>query len=226
MTCVLCMRRPAERPQACEPCRLWLPGVLRDVADGHAVLDLTARSAGAAQRVSGSREAPVPLALETLDLAAAARLGSRGPHARGVLGDDDQVGHLAVATELEYWVIDWIGERAQVEHRPDPTVPTLARWLDVRMDWACDRHPAVDEFAADLRDLRAVLRRANGDLPQRPTPLVGVPCSRCDQKALYRDPESAWRATCGNCGRLYSELEYADWTGLLAAAHRRSDHIE
>lgn len=217
MICVLCQRREAERAQACDPCRLWLPTVLRDIGELHATLDVTARSNGTGPRVSGSREAPVPLALDVLDLAAAARLGSRGPHARGVLGDDDQIGHLSVATELEFWVIDWIDVRTRAEHRPEPLVMTLVRWLDVRLDWACDEHNAVDEFAADMRTLRTVLRRANGDLPQRPEPLVGVPCSGCDQAALYRDPGAQWRAECGACGKLYSDDEYARWTGLVAS---------
>lgn len=217
MICVLCQRRETERAQACDPCRLWLPTVLRDIGELHTTLDVTARTGAAGPRVSGSREAPVPLALDVLDLTAAARLGSRGPHARGVLGDDDQIGHLSVATELEFWVIDWIGARDKSEHRPEPTVTVMIGWLGDRLDDACDDHPAVDEFAADMRTLRAVLRRANGDLPQRPEPLVGVPCSGCDQAALYRDPGSQWRAECGGCGKLYSEDEYERWTGLLAS---------
>lgn len=222
MICVLCQRREAERAQACEPCRLWLPTVLRDIGELHAVLDSTARSGATGPRVSGSREAPAPLALDVLDLAAEARLGSRGPHARGVLGDDDQIGHLSVATELEFWVIDWIGVRTRHEHRPEPLVGTLVRWLNVRLDWAGDEHPAVNEFAADMRSLRAVLRRANDDLPQRPELLHGVPCSWCDNMTLYRDTTSTYRAQCESCGRLYTEAEYAEWTGLLAAANKRS----
>lgn len=268
MICILCQRREAEHPQACEPCRLWLPTVLRDIAEGYAeltadeatdpgylliedggtfdgpvVYDVHPLSAGPVRvargaQVTGSREAPVPASLDLVDLTAPARPGSLLPHANAQLHQHaaivartrslerheyaaawtDQIGHLSVATELEHWVIDWIDARHQHEHRPTPSVVELAVWLSHRTTWACDHHVAVDEFAADMRRVRSVIRRINLGRPELPEVCDGVVCSGCDlRNTLYRHPGSQWRAECGACGKLYSDDEYARWLGLLAS---------
>lgn len=269
MICVLCQRREAERAQACEPCRLWLPTVLRDIGETYvdlasaeqadpaqllmeddgsfeapAVHDLLPMNAGPVRApmsgspVSGSREAPVPVTLDLVDLTAAARQGSMLPAANGELHQhasivartrslerheyaarwDDQVGLLSVATELEHWVIDWIGARDKGEHRPEPTVTVMIGWLGDRLDDACDRHPAVDEFAADARRMRSTVRRFALGRPELPEVCDGVVCSGCDMRnTLYRHPGSQWRAECGACGNLYTDEEYERWTGLLAS---------
>jgi hypothetical protein len=135
MKCLICADREPDRPAVCDPCRLWLPNELRDIAEEYAA----------------------------------------------------------------------------------PTVPALVRWLTVRCGWACDEHPAVDDFADEMRELLAELRRANEDGPVYAEPIKAVPCSGCDAVALFRPVKSSYRAECGMCGKLYTDDEYGRWTGLLAA---------
>lgn len=252
VNCLLCPRYP-ERPQVCDPCRLWLPTVLRDIIEGYvqlaepephaepvgilidddgtfdgpAVYEVLALTGGPIRtgtrgaHVSGSRDAPVPVRLDLVDLTAPARLPNpaRGPgHYPRSLWPEDQTGHQSVATRLDLWVRDWHSYPSCLgDHLPDATVPALGRWLIDRIGWACDEHPAVDEFAAEMHELRAVLRRANGDGPVYPEPITAVPCSGCDTQAMFRPVNSPYRAECGMCGKLYTDDEYQRWTGLLAA---------
>lgn len=174
--------------------------------------------ASGAPRVSGSSTPPVPIRIDPTDLLGAARHGSRGPHARGVLGlDDDQVGHLPAATVLDTWVRDWAAKRA--EHLPVPTVTVLCGWLLDRLDWACDRHPAVDEFVAELRALCGALLAACGRTDPRPEPLP-APCPDCGLLTLWRDVD-AERIVCGGgCPRLLDEDAYAEHVQRLVQATR------
>jgi hypothetical protein len=214
--CVVCQdpERVPGRGQVCESCRLPLPALLRDIADLHAHLDLTPGSGSTGPRVSGSHEPPLPLRIDALDLTMPARAGT--------VHDDhgDQVGHPAVATVLDQWVDDWRGTRATGEGRPAPTVPALVGWLTVRLDWACESHPAVDEFVAEMRRLRSILRAVSGDAPARPQRLT-LPCQDCNQLALVRVVAREVRPVCCRaCGRSWSENEYAEWVGVLAHAVR------
>lgn len=75
--CVLCGKRPPKDPPACNLCRHRLAARLWEIRDLHALLPAAlAPGQGETQRVSGSREAPVPLRLAALDLASPARSGS------------------------------------------------------------------------------------------------------------------------------------------------------
>lgn len=245
MKCPICQTREPHHPLVCDADRAWLPTVLREIVEGYALLAVvevipatldpepgwsdpvaetlpagTVWSGSRGAPVTGSREAPVPVPLDVVDLLGPARIPNpmRGPGWYPLsLWPEDQIGYLPVATELELWVIDWIGHRGQAEHRPEPTVASLAGWLADRIPDACDDHPAIDEFATDLRRIRASIRRANGDIPVLPEPIIAVPCSGCDTMALFRPPHDAYRAECGQCGKLYTDDEYARWTGLLAA---------
>lgn len=169
-------------------------------------------------KVSGSKQPAVPTNLDKLDLAGGARLGSRGPHARGVLGDDDQIGHLAVATELDVWVRDWRDTLYPGHSLPVPTVPVMVDWLAKRLHDACDQHPAIDEFATDVRDLRSTIRGVLGLTDAPKERCHGIACRSCDNLTLFRDNGLV---SCAYCGLHYSEQEYRDWTGLLAAQARR-----
>lgn len=201
---------------------VWVDDGTFDSPYVHQVVSLPAGpvNVGGASKVTGTPEAPVPVSVGTLDLLAPARAGSRGPHTRGVLGlDDDQIGDLSAATVLDAWVTDWIGHRGKGEHRPEPTVPVLCRWLADRWQDACDDHPAVDEVALDLRDLHGRLRGALGLIGPFPELCDGVPCRRCDRRALYRMPGSEY-IECSACPDLMTMDEYERWCGLLAASVR------
>jgi len=156
-------------------------------------------------RVMSSGECSLPIRIDPTDLLAPARPASLAVADTGLYASD-QIGHLAVATELEFWARDWAALRG--EHIPLPTVRALAPWLLDRLDWACATHHALDEFAAKLSHLRTVLTAATGRLPARPDP-VDRPCPACGVLALQRPPGGRY-IECGSCGRALTEDEYRD----------------
>lgn len=211
--CVICMRRAYERAQVCAADRSRLPHILADIVDLWRQLpEALPRGQAAGQRVTGSREAPVPVSIDVVDLTAPARAGT----VHDPLGD--QIGYTAVASVLDQWARDFRDEMAFRQSLPEPTVPELARWLSDRLSWACDRHPAVDEFASEMVGQRGILRAILGLTDPEPDYCDGVVCKSCDRYALYRDGKYV---ECGNCGLLYTEAEYHDWVGLLAGQARR-----
>lgn len=215
--CVICQKRHYERAQACTPCRDRLPRTLADIAALHAQLpDVIQRDQANTQRVTGSREAPVPVNIDAVDLSAHARNGNATQEAKE--HPEDQIGQIAVASILDQWAADWRDEMAFRQTLPAPTVPGLTHWLSDRCEWACDRHPAIDEFAAEMGRLRAVLRGVLGLTEPEPEFCDGVVCRKCDRYALYRESDYV---ECDHCGLLYSWAEYAEWVGLLAAQARR-----
>ena len=204
-----------ERAQVCEGCRNWLRSMLAEVVSMYpALTDHLERGQGNGQRVSGTFEAPLPLRVEPLDLAMPARVPNPSPAAR--TWPQDQLGRLSVASVLDSWVRDWRDTRGRGEHAPEPTVAVLAEWLNNRLDWACDEHPAVDDYAAELRDLVTVLRRITGQSKPRPEHL-DVPCRRCDLLDLHRPTAGDYWSECASCGDLMTEAEYHRWVGLMAA---------
>lgn len=182
-------------------------------------------------RVSGSKERPAPTSLERIDLTLPARQATRALFARGALGvDEDQVGTLSVATILETWARDWRDALWPDHQLPTPSVNELARWLRNRVEDACDQHPAIDEFAAEMKDIRYALRRELGETTAQPEtePYKGVACQKCDLRGvLMRKPGSQY-IECRNCGLLMSDVEYAYWLDRLAGferSQRRPDEI-
>lgn len=209
--CVVCEKRQPDRPIVCTGDRLRLARDLRELPDLVALLPaVLGRQDSAGERVSGSREAPVPLELEVVDLLAPARASTRRLYARGLLGDEDQVGTLSVATILDTVVGDWRAHRARGERQPPPMVGALAGWLLTRLDDACDDYPLVGDSFGEIRELMAAVRaqlRLKRHIERLP-----APCPTCDTLALYRevDPHrgaSGW-VECGGCHRLWSEDEY------------------
>ena len=148
-----------------------------------------------------------PLSLDVVDLTSGVNHEARRLLARGVLGlDDDQVGHLSAATILHGWVRDWADIRREAE--PMPTVRELSRWLSDRLDWACEKHPALDEFARDLFELQAALDAITGQLPARPQ-RVDRPCPACGWWALSKAPGEEY-IRCGRCDRALTDDEYRE----------------
>lgn len=214
--CLIDQRRPYDRAYVCEPCRRGLHAALADILDLYVRLPdkLIPGASGGELRVSGSRDPQAPLNLGVLDQLMPAHQGSRQPMTRGAAGlDDDQVGDLSVATELQTWCRDWAEIRR--EHEPEPYVASMVGWLDLRADWACDEHPAVDEFATGLRELVGRLRGVLQDLPEKPT-LLGVPCPSCSLLALCRQPGDD-RVHCGACGRIMERDLYERLISAKAA---------
>lgn len=170
-------------------------------------------------RVSGSRNPAPPVPSDRIDLTLPARPATRRLFARGVLGlDGDQVGHLSVATILDTWVRDWRDRRWFDQHLPAATVADLVHWLRTRLDDACTSHPAIDEFAAEIRAVRSALRRAVGEADPAPEAdrYARVPCRRCDLRGvLMRRPGDVY-IECGSCGVLMTDGELTDWVERLA----------
>jgi hypothetical protein len=167
-------------------------------------------------RVSGTPDKAAPISLTGFDLLAHVR---RGQADSVTDRSGDQYGPQPVAVILGSWVQDWRQLRNLGEHHParpgrDPEVGTLVDWLTPRLEWACDQHPAVADFAGEIRWMRGTLRAVLSivELPEYKT---GVPCRRCDKLALFRVNGSNW-IECGECPELMSADEYERWTGLLA----------
>jgi hypothetical protein len=162
-----------------------------------------------APRVQGSREAPVPIRVDVVDLL--------GPADERTVHDPlgDQVGHLSAATILDGWCRLFAEERR--ESTPTPHVTTQSAWLLDRLD-ELFKHPAVDEAAKEIGDLWHVLRRAAGLTMPRPELVEGVPCRsiECDLKTLYRVPGSEF-VECSSCGTLVTEGELQEWIKMLRA---------
>lgn len=220
--CVVCQKRQPNRPLVCDGDRLRLARDLRELPDLYALLPtVLAKADSAGVKVSGSREAPIPVSLDVVDLLSPARQPE--PTAQARQHPEDVLGGLSVATTLDQWVRMWREDRGKGEHLPAPTVVSLAGWLSVRLPDACDTHPAVDEFADELRGLVMNLRSALN--LRRHIERLPAPCPSCDTLALYRevDPHrgaSNW-VECGNCGRLWSEDEYRRLVVILDEELRR-----
>jgi hypothetical protein len=213
MICVVCANpdRDVETGQVCPGCAHRIACDLRDIADLYVHVSLWPGSGNAGPRVSGSREAPLPLRVDALDLT----MPARGGTVHDMHGD--QTGHIAVASILDQWVEDWRDHRGKGERRPEPpSVIVLTDWLGKRLDDACHDHPAIDEFAADMRRLRRTLRMVTGDGPVRPERLTG-PCPGCDQLTLVKDDGDI---RCRACWVALSQDEYDQWVGALVRSAR------
>lgn len=160
-------------------------------------------------RVSGGAvEAAAPVNLDAVDLALPAALSDvHDPYG-------DQTGHPPTAAVLLTWCRDWATIRAQREHARNLTVPTLASWLYDRLDWACAQHPAVDDFAAEMRQLRGTLCGVLG-LVDVPKYYEGLPCEHCEALTLYR--ANGEDTTCGTCGSISTDDELAEWSRKLTS---------
>jgi hypothetical protein len=221
------LRLPAHHTGSgyiCHPHRQPLPGILDDITRLYPLLELEVGTGAGDARVTGSREAPLPLSVDVLDLTAPARVGALTPTGRQLARHGDQNGYLSVATILDSWVRDWRTTRDRGERLPDPEVTVLATWLRVRLDWAAESHPAVADFVTDIRALRGALTTLTGSRPPKPRRL-DAPCSGCGQLSLWPAPGEDYAAQCRNpaCRRVYTPVEYDRLTRLELAYATRTD---
>lgn len=190
--CPLC-KRPTE-DGVHDRCRFAVDHRLEQIPGLYAALAAVlepGRAAGA--RVSGSRTPPLPVRLEPLSL--------RG---RG-----------GIITILATWETDW-RDRAGLAVVParagreqlldsDQALADVVTFLRRQLDWAIERHPAVNEFAGEIRDIVHECHRAIGALENHMR--IGT-CPALDENGhpcnsrLYADPH-ADTIICRNCG--------ADW---------------
>lgn len=200
-----------ERAQCCEGCRARLRSLLAELLETYAQVEVE-RGSTAGSKVSGSRTPPLPLHVTALDLTMPA-------HPAAVHDTNgDQIGYPSVASVLDSWARDW--QTYRTEMLPPPTVSSLVGWLSVRLEWACDHHPAVDDFADELRNLVSVVRSAAGLTRPKAEVKWGIPCRDCEQVTLYRWPGSDY-IECGNCPVLMTRTEYDRWCQLISAPEWR-----
>jgi hypothetical protein len=189
---------------------------LHDIADAYALLAARHHAAvtgSSGVRVGGSTEPKLPIAVDDVDLTADARRASLDI-ADTSPWPEDQIGHLAVASELDFWVrdiADLCGDK-----RPVPVVPVLAMWLHERAGWAWDYYGALDEMVGQVERIARTLHAVVNPRRPRADPRA-APCPGCGEATLSGDGE---RVTCcmQDCGRVLTEAEYAHWA--TAAAHR------
>lgn len=204
---------PTSDPARLRPWRWLRPArEAEDVLARVLPMGIVKSALGAGARVSGSKEPAAVTDLDRLDLTSPPRAAF--PTAAGRANKADQIGRSPVAADLDLWVHAWRDALFPGQHLPAPTVPVLVGWLEKRLHEACQRHPAIDEFAAEMYELRRALRGKLG-LNAPPKQLCrGVFCKACDLKTLYRE---GGLISCGNCGENYSENAYLEWIGLLNA---------
>jgi hypothetical protein len=176
-------------------------------------------------RVSGSATPPIPIRIDPVDLTGPARPATWTLYARGLLGlDDDQIGTLSVATILWRAVAEWAAALGHAElELPRPTVPIMCAWLRERLDWACEHHPRIADFADELRELQGVLLAANG-LIEAPPKLMEARCPSCGNLGLHQAHDEA-HIECATCPAVVlSPAEYADYARTLIAAELTRRH--
>lgn len=222
-TCVVCLHRRPYLPPVCGGCRTRLGHQLRELPNLYALLPTALiPTPNPGQRISGTPEHPLPISVSVVDMLAAAR--QPNPTEQGRRWPEDQTGLLSVASTLDQWVRDWRDLRNKRERLPNPTVAALTRWLDVRLEWACDHHKAIDEFALELRHTMTAMRTALA--LRRHIDRLQAPCPTCDVRALYREVDPDKGAddyiSCGNCDRLWTEIEYVRLAAILVDEERRA----
>lgn len=189
-----------------------------------------ARVAWSHSRVRSTRLASVPIAVDPTDLLMPARAGSVGVRTRGQWsrvpdGDPDQIGYLSVATVLDSWVRDWAETRGEnlprLRDGERSQVLILCSWLLDRLDWACQHHLALDEFAADVGKLASALYGNAGHGAARPK-LMDAPCPECEFVTLNQPYPEAF-IECSGCGRMLTYEEYEEMVKDMRQEIRAQD---
>ncbi|WP_354393073.1 hypothetical protein [Streptomyces atratus] len=154
------------------------------------------------ERVSASKEAPLPLRLDVLSLL--------GPSADQVLSGEEQEGPVPVVGVLSSWA-DLVAE--QTRQKPvSHTVSTLTQFLLDHVEWVC-RQAWVADFAEELEGLMKTLRRVSGIEPVRI--LLPTTCPTCDLRVMVREEGSGWAAECRYCPAV--KLSAREYGQLVAA---------
>jgi hypothetical protein len=145
---------------------------------------------------AGTREAPLPCRLDTLNLI--------GPAATGTVHDPhgDQIGQRALVGVLGDWVRLICEERRL--NGPDAWTETaLAGWLRGQVTWAATR-PWISELAGELNDVMWQIRGiARVEVRTR---AVSRPCPRCQMMTLSRTDHDAY-TRCSECGTAWTDAE-------------------
>lgn len=190
MQCPVCTRDLYDdETGACRPCTERVDATLRALAgpDGlYARLSASIHpgSSSGGPVVSGSREAPAPVRLTPLSLAA-----------RG-----------GVVTILQTWLVDWheqLGYRyPRWEGGLQQQLDQVVQRLRVLLPWAAESHGAFDEFAREVASVARQCQTATGE--ERPPRRVPVACP-CGQ--ILRVTLDTAGVKCPSCATQYGHSE-------------------
>jgi len=109
---------------------------------------------------------------------------------------DYRQGHILLGT-LTAWARDWCETYALAgPKRGDLT--SLARWLRAHLSSAANSHPAVDEFAHEVRQLAQRGRRLAGEVPDHGQ-RVPCPTDDCTRTLRVRTAELNELVRCKGC---------------------------
>ncbi|MEW1803234.1 hypothetical protein ACIGO7_35460 [Streptomyces virginiae] len=198
--CLICTRELWEDElgrYACKPCERRIDDRLRALAGPYGLyarlcLRNEPGAPGTGPRVTGSATAGIAGNLNILN----------------------ETANGGVVSVLEGWVEDWAtyglgirGTGGRLQHRLDQAVATLRRNL-AQAVW---RHPAIDDFAGELRD--TVRRYENVIDGGKPAPVIKATCT-CGQ--TMRVPVDAAIITCRGCDTGYGWEEFRE----MAVAQR------
>lgn len=212
--CVICQRRelPESRPMVCVLCQNQLGHTLDEIPGLYHRVGPDTRARTGGPKVTTSRVPPVPVNLDYLDLT-----GPLNAAALTITVTEDTVGNVALKTELDFWVKDWAGELDQ--DLPEAYVHHMAPWLRERLNWACDNHHAIDEFATQMHRIHGTLTHHAGQDDERITvgPCPAVIGDRECRATLKADPY----LDVIECPRCTTRWPRERWL-ILAAAARQS----
>ncbi|MFE7609232.1 hypothetical protein [Streptomyces celluloflavus] len=198
-TCVVChhaLWHTEQHRYACRPCEQRLAEQLTDLPGliAHLHTLLTPHTGAPGPRVTATKEPPAPLDL-------------------GVL--DQITGTTAV---LDTWLTDWhdrLGWSPPTYHA-DP-LTEAARALRLNLPWAVENHPAMDDFATELRDLHHQAT-ATLDPPERT-----IPAGTCPTVTEDSPCGTALRIAPGDtvihCPKCATQWPQHTWLRLSSAQH-------
>ncbi|WP_109000808.1 hypothetical protein [Streptomyces rishiriensis] len=175
--------------QACRPCTERVDAALRALAGADGLYSrlsdsLRPGSSSGGPVVSGSREAPTPVRMGPLSLAA-----------RG-----------GVVTILQTWLVDWHEALAYRHPRWSGDLQQqcdqVVNRLRVLLPWAAEAHPAFEEFALEVYQLRRQCEAATGG--ERPARRFGV---ICECGTILRITLESPGKKCDACGAQYALQE-------------------
>ena len=201
-TCMRCVDQVRQDMREIEQLYALLPGMLADAVYGQP---------GKPREGGASTEDPLPGGVLLTMLAP----GSAGAQAQGheENADNRPDDPPSVAFELSRWEDDWRSVRGEPAALEEANVSGAREYLDRRLLWAANSHPAFDEFASDVR---ALLGKVRGAASMAERPETGAPCFECSA-ALER----GWGETglsddwhCPRCRRTYTQAAY--WLAVRA----------
>lgn len=182
----------------CSPCLATMRAQLTAIPAALVVLregSMQRERTGEAGR-TGTREAPLPCRIDTLNLV--------GPAASGTVYDSygDQTGQRPIIDVLAGWV-RIISEERRLNGPERWTETALAGWLTAQLGWS-SQQPWIGEMHTELRDMTWAIRGiARVEVRTR---AVSRPCPRCELLTLARTDHDAY-TRCSSCGTAWTDAE-------------------